>query len=481
MQQRRWISFAFAGALAFASMGALGCGDSKRGGADAGFGGTDTTGGGDDSGGFVFGDDASGGLMGDVSSDGGGGGGPCTGIACNVQGCSGGGHTTISGTVYAPNGTLPLYNVIVYVPNAPLSPLPDGITCDKCGAVASGSPIAATLSDSKGHFQLVDVPVGTNVPLVVQLGKWRRQITIPTVNACTDNPVSIKDGAKNEPHLPSKRSEGNMPHVAVTTGGCDQLSCMLPKVGIDASEFGTPGSGKAIEFYNGSGGSGPSGVPATTLWNSFTTLSKYDVAIFSCECSEAPDSKDATSYAAVAQYLNAGGRVFTTDFQYTWYKYSPDPGLAAIGNITGGAPPADDFTVNMVTSFPKGKAMADWLQLVAPSSPYGQVTCDVVFNNFQTASPSSVQTWATEHASGAVKPGFMTVNTPVGKPVDMQCGRALHLDAHINNSDSVSSSFPSGCTSPPLDGELAFAFLFFDLSACISSDTAPPPPPPTVH
>ena len=49
-------------------------------------------------------------------------------IDCNVSG-------TVSGTAYAPNGTLPLYNVIVYAPTAPLDPLTDGVSCDKCGSV----------------------------------------------------------------------------------------------------------------------------------------------------------------------------------------------------------------------------------------------------------------------------------------------------------------------------------------------------------
>src|SRR5688500_3141193 len=53
----------------------------------------------------------------------GGGGGPCVNLECFQVQCTGGGTTSISGKVYAPNGTLELYNVTVYVPNGTVQPL----------------------------------------------------------------------------------------------------------------------------------------------------------------------------------------------------------------------------------------------------------------------------------------------------------------------------------------------------------------------
>jgi hypothetical protein len=221
---------------------------------------------------------------------------------------------------------------------------------------------------------------------------------------------------------------------------------------------------------------------ARVLWDNAEKLKEYDIAIFSCECSERPDTKDSASFAAVNEYLNAGGRIFTTDFQYLWYKQSPDANMRAVMPIPGGAPTGTN-PVDLVTSFPKGKALSDWLSFVDKSVTPGTVTCDYVFNNFQPADPSKSQLWGQSKgvsggAGTTMNPRFITINTPVGKPVESQCGKAVHLDAHINQSDTIDTSFPAGCSSPIKEGEEAFAFFFFDLAACIQKDGEAPNPPP---
>ncbi len=52
--------------------------------------------------------------------------------------------TTLSGTVFAPNGTLPLYGVSVYVSARDPGPFTPGVTCSSCAAGLPGDPIAQT-------------------------------------------------------------------------------------------------------------------------------------------------------------------------------------------------------------------------------------------------------------------------------------------------------------------------------------------------
>jgi hypothetical protein len=167
-------------------------------------------------------------------------------------------------------------------------------------------------------------------------------------------------------------------------------------------------------------------------------------------------------------------------FHYTWYKYSPDAALAAAAKIPGGAP-SGGSPVTVDTSFPKGKALADWLASVEPGTPYGKVTTDYTYDNVHEVDTKHVQVWAssgTPFEAVPVHPRFLTINTPVGKPAEQQCGKAVHLDAHINATDRVDETFPAGCKSPLKQGEKAFAFFFFDLASRIQREDEPPKPPP---
>lgn len=401
----------------------------------------------------------------------------CTGLRCQQKSCSNGATTTVSGKVYAPNGTLPLYNAVVYVPNQKPDTLKKGATCDRCGAV-TGDPVVSALSDATGSFVLKNVPAGKNIPLVVQIGKWRRQVTIPEVSECIETRVDPQ-----LTRLPKTQSEGDMPRIALTLGGCDNVGCMLPKLGIDPSEFGveSDGASKSVHTFTTSGGGifgtggGPEGASqASTFWNNASKLKNYDMVILSCECSEATQNKGSTAYAAMAEYLKTGGRIFTTDFMYAWYKYSPDPGLSSMSVIPGGAP-AGGSPISVDTSFPKGKALADWLDAAA-GIKNGLVAPDQVYANFSSTDNKKAQVWATSQ-SGGTAPRVVTVNVPVGAPAEQQCGRAVHIDVHANNRDMITSGYPSTCSKALLPAESMLAFFLFDLSSCIQEDKGEPKPP----
>ncbi len=442
-----------------------------------------------------FGDGTSGGVDGTSGGTSGGFGKgdagkstACVGLQCQQKTCGGGGDTTVTGTVFAPSGKLPLYNAIVYVPNTTPDPLTHGATCDKCGAV-TGNPVVTALSNPDGTFTLKNVPVGKDIPLVIQIGKWRRQVTIPEVAECAETKLTDPELTR----LPRKQSEGDMPKIALTTGGCDKLGCMLPKVGIDASEMGVAGDAtKAVHVYNGNdqgnGIIGPGAAnSARALWNDAAKLKAYDLVILSCECEEAREgsgsfnpagpSKGPAAFQAMTEYLSAGGRIFTTDFMYSWYRYSPDAALAAATSMRGGAP-SGGKPMTVDTSFPKGKALGDWLAKVTPGSN-NTVNPDVVFSNIISTDPAKSQMWATSGAPQA-GPRVFSVNVPVGVPAEQQCGKGVHIDAHVNQngSDVVNPSYPAGCASDLKEGEKLLAFFFFDLASCIQNDTETPKPPP---
>jgi hypothetical protein len=296
----------------------------------------------------------------------------CTGLCLQQTSRTGSATTSISGTVYAPNGTDPLPNVLVYVPNGTVDPFTTGASCVASGQPVSGSPLVSAVTATNGTFTLTNMPVGTNIPLVIQIGKWRRQVVIPTVTACVNTAVPAALS-----HLPTSQAQGDIPKFAIVTGSSDAVECALRKVGILDSEFTDPSGAGRINLYQGSGKPGAeidaSTPTETTLEASQAAMDAYDAVMFGCQGAEYAET--AAHQTTLIDFANAGGRVFATHFEYVWlYNDAPFSGTA-IWNINQAAPTPDPGTGIVDQSFSKGVQLAQWLDLlsVGASTTLGQV------------------------------------------------------------------------------------------------------------
>jgi hypothetical protein len=387
----------------------------------------------------------------------------CVGLQCQQQTCSGNTTTSISGVVYAPNGTDPLPNVTVYIPNAPVAAFSPGVSCPAVGTPPSGAPLVGTESNVDGTFSITDVPVGVDIPLVIVSGRWRRQMVIPATTACQNTVLPA-----NFAVMPQNRSQGDIPKIAIATGSADPVECVLMKMGLSQSEF-TDSSGPGRINIFGGGGAGGSGLiidPGTptqaSLMGNQTTLNSYDLLMLPCEGGDYV--KPAQELANLVNFANAGGRVYTSHYSYSWmWQNPPFDGVANWTGSTVSDPPDGDAAVN--TSFSAGQTLSTWLQEVGASSSPGQMALNTLRED-QTGVNPPTQTWITLD-SPSVAMQFVW-DTPIGAPVGQQCGRVLFNEYHVETSsfgsfaNELSSCSPSAGMTPQ---EKLLEYMLFELTS----------------
>jgi hypothetical protein len=428
--------------------------------------------------------------------------GPCRGLECQVPACSAGAKTTISGKVYAPNGTLPLYNVLVYVPNptiTPVMPFTEGVSCDRCGSSVV-NPVTSAVTDETGSFVLEKAPAGTDIPLVIQVGKWRRQLTIPAVTGCVDNPLTDPQVTR----LPRNSTEGDLPRIAISTGGADQMECLPLRMGIDPAEF-TPATGPGrIHLFAGSSDEraatfqpvramdASQGSVALTssneLWASADSLSTYDLVILSCESNSFAQDKPMAVRQGMYDYASRGGRVFASHWHNIWFEDGPEP-VPTTGTWSRRTDPVEDNTPLLGTinqTFPKGAALASWLMNVGASTTLGSMNVIYPRDNLQAVNDQIALEWiAVDNPNFPNSPKavqYMSFNTPIGVPEEQVCGREVYTNLHVaavaDTTEANALGFPASCGMQELTAqEKAVAFMLFDLSSCVQSEKDPPEPP----
>jgi hypothetical protein len=386
----------------------------------------------------------------------------------------------VSGTIYDPAGKHALYGVGAYIPAGQILPIAHGISCSPCQAPYSGQPVTSAISDAQGRFTLSHAPDGPNVPLVIQVGKWRRQFTVPSVARCENN--IVPDGTLT---LPKKGSEGDMPDIAISTGGADTLECLLRRVGIEAGEY-VAGAGSAghVHIFQGAGGNTTNPAAPTSdkaLWDSALDLSNYDLVILSCEGAET----NAMNQQALFSYAAGGGRVLASHFHYAWFNTGPFAAFNLATWMTGNQDIGNINATVVLTkwggqSFARGQALHDWLAgtgvLANDQFPITAAKGNASVSMANTPS----QPWLVATTSAAQNQLF-TFDAPLTPDAGPACGRVAFTDMHVGAAAgdyATTTTTPDGCAGNGLTAqEQAMEYFLFDLSSCVTPDNSPFAPP----
>jgi hypothetical protein len=419
--------------------------------------------------------------------------------------------------VYDPALKNGIYNVEVYVPGGALQALPKGVpqgadACN-CRALFKSGAVVSTATGIDGSFTLKSAPVGQQIPLVLQVGKWRRVVHVDTTQ-CSDAPQP--DKSLSLPGTVAPGSDDNMPDIAVSTGNADTLECLMKRIGLPDSEYvaGTANTGHVHVFSGGAPSGGATGVlgspemppmpgapaSATDLWDAPVHLMPYDILLLSCEGGETYNANP----AALEEYLNAGGRTFASHYHYAWFAgpissrgrntYAPpaDWGNAlATWSPSGGAASTTSGqivqTLNGSTNpFPKGLALDQWLGHNGALGVQGALTIyNARFNSVVGPGNKPSQPWIQDNISSQGTMLF-SFDTPVNASVDpatglpSYCGRGVFGDLHAagtyNQGTQDRPPTPGGCQATDLSPqEKVLEFMLFDLSSCVIPDSVAPP------
>ncbi len=400
--------------------------------------------------------------------------------------------TTISGTVYMPNGTNVLPNALVYVTTSTPAALVSGANCPgvNCLTASTAVPSGVTIyayTAVDGTFTLSNVSQSTTYTLVIQAGHWRRQFS-QDVGTSAITGLSLS--------MPSTHAQGDIPLIAIATGSKDAVECVFNDLGVSNNEVtdDTVASGATlggrIHLYKGDHSAGAeisASTPSETALmggTSTTPLGSYDMVMFPCQGSTTAES--AANIDSLLAYTSAGGRAFVTHDSRVWlntattYQSETFSGVANwLGSPVSSLNP-DPGVATVNTTFTDGSTLAQWLYNggyadgnisgAADTGTLGQVEISTLRWDLSGVN-APTQSWLTLNPDVTTSSNPVmqfSFNTPFGAAADAQYGRILFNEYHVENvSESGNPIYPAECptlTTAEIAQEKMLEYALFDLS-----------------
>ena len=418
-------------------------------------------------------------------------------------------NTRISGKVYDPSSgapaiaganNLPLAGITVFQPAGALSTLTDGVSCDTCASTDSPS-IAKTVTDATGSFTLSGATPSANTRVVVQSGRWRREVSVP-VTACADNILALGTLRMPRDRTDSPTGTANIPKTALVTGNQESLACLFRKLGISASEIQRrtgPGDLHRFQLYRDNGMDYAGGAPAFSTLLNAATMSEYAAVIQDCDGSSTnggySSGLTAGERTVMRNFVDAGGRMFADH----WNGIAPlmSAQFLPTATLTGGDVPAGMPAAGRVlVGTPPQQLFSDWLNAVAATTTYGPGWINVATprRNLFNPGPGTVHwvagrnndTWGTGAPPAApTNPADYTLSYSFETPLSSTCagggtGRFIFNGMHVSGARGTTGTFPGSCSiaAALTEEEKALVYQLFQLTACQLGGAPPPPPPP---
>lgn len=361
---------------------------------------------------------------------------------------------TLTGTVFAPEGTVPISNALLYLARAMPQPLPAGVYCDKCVQLDAGTPY--TYSKFDGTFSL---PIYSEGPLflVVQKGNFRRvrPVTVKAGNAAVPNEWTTFPGASDPAH------GDEIPRIAIAYGGFDKIELSLHKLGL-----------KSFDRYGKDLFLDPEGLPPSVgmpfdLVNSAEKLSQYHIVLLPCsltgkDCGGGPSDGQKEN---LRNYVGAGGKLYVTDYSYeyvnqTWPGFitwkDADGQELTPKSAWGAACLSGDYAKKGTAN---DSGLASWLGAI------GEKDFDLLGNWTMVSKVSPMPGTDPDGKPVTITPKVWMTSNGVGPATvsfENQCGRVLFSTYHAEG----------GATDALLAQEKALLYILLEVGVCVGK---PPP------